>query len=369
VIYHEPTKEMKTKAFQHSMQELRRIGIQPDVIVARSPKMIGEEVRGKLALFGTLPKEAVFCSYNVSPVYRLPLVLEEQGLGDYVARKLGLSNNPDWSGWRRVVGLYDRASGVVRIALCGKYTAMGDSYVSIREAIGHAAAHLGVRAEVVMVEAEELERDPAALESLKDYDGILVAPGFGKRGTEGKIAAISFARRTGTPFMGICFGMQLAVVEFARNVLGLRDANSTELDPGTSNPVIDLLPEQKGISAMGGTMRLGEHEVLIREGTTAHKIYGSTSVRRRHRHRYEVNPDYWDQLRKGGLVFSGFSADGRRVEIVELSDHPFFVASQFHPEFSSTVESPEPLFMAFIEAAKRHRAERRAAVASQALSG
>jgi CTP synthase len=246
VIYHEPTKEMKTKAFQHSIQELRRIGIQPDVIVARSPKMIGEEVRRKLALFGTLPKEAVFCSYDVSPVYRLPLVLEEQGLGDYVARKLGLPNNPDWSGWRRVVELYDRASGVVRIALCGKYTAMGDSYVSIREAIGHAAAHLGVRAEVVMVEAEDLERDPGALESLKEFDGILVAPGFGKRGTEGKIAAISFARRTGTPFMGICFGMQLAVVEFARNVLGLKGANSTELDPGTPHPVIDLLPEQRG---------------------------------------------------------------------------------------------------------------------------
>jgi CTP synthase len=252
VIYHEPTKEMKTKAFQHSIQELRRIGIQPDVIVARSPKMIGEEVRRKLALFGTLPKEAVFCSYDVSPVYRLPLVLEEQGLGDYVARKLGLPNNPDWSGWRRVVELYDRASGVVRIALCGKYTAMGDSYVSIREAIGHAAAHLGVRAEVVMVEAEDLERDPGALESLKEFDGILVAPGFGKRGTEGKIAAISFARRTGTPFMGICFGMQLAVVEFARNVLGLREANSTELDPGTPHPVIDLLPEQREVSAMGG---------------------------------------------------------------------------------------------------------------------
>jgi len=369
VIYHEPTKEMKTKAFQHSIQELRRIGIQPDVIVARSPKMIGEEVRRKLALFGTLPKEAVFCSYDVSPVYRLPLVLEEQGLGDYVARKLGLPNNPDWSGWRRVVELYDRASGVVRIALCGKYTAMGDSYVSIREAIGHAAAHLGVRAEVVMVEAENLERDPGALESLKEFDGILVAPGFGKRGTEGKIAAISFARRTGTPFMGVCFGMQLAVVEFARNVLGLKGANSTELDPGTPHPVIDLLPEQREVSAMGGTMRLGEHEVLIREGTTAHRIYGSTSVRRRHRHRYEVNPDYWDQLRKGGLVLSGFSADGRRVEIVELPDHPFFVASQFHPEFSSTVESPEPLFMAFIGAAKRHRAERSAAFASQALSG
>jgi CTP synthase len=369
VIYHEPTKEMKTKAFQHSIQELRRIGIQPDVIVARSPKMIGEEVRRKLALFGTLPKEAVFCSYDVSPVYRLPLVLEEQGLGDYVARKLGLPNNPDWSGWRRVVELYDRASGVVRIALCGKYTAMGDSYVSIREAIGHAAAHLGVRAEVVMVEAEDLEKDPGALESLKEFDGILVAPGFGKRGTEGKIAAISFARRTGIPFMGICFGMQLAVVEFARNVLGLKGANSTELDPGTPHPVIDLLPEQREVSAMGGTMRLGEHEVLIREGTTAHRIYGSTSVRRRHRHRYEVNPDYWDQLRKSGLVLSGFSADGRRVEIVELPDHPFFVASQFHPEFSSTVESPESLFVAFIEAAKRHRAERSAAVASQALSG
>jgi CTP synthase len=369
VIYHELTKEMKTKAFQHSIQELRRIGIQPDVIVARSPKMIGEEVRRKLALFGTLPKEAVFCSYDVSPVYRLPLVLEEQGLGDYVARKLGLPNNPDWSGWRRVVELYDRASGVVRIALCGKYTAMGDSYVSIREAIGHAAAHLGVRAEVVMVEAEDLEKDPGALESLNEFDGILVAPGFGKRGTEGKIAAISFARRTGTPFMGICFGMQLAVVEFARNVLGLKGANSTELDPGTPHPVIDLLPEQREVSALGGTMRLGEHEVLIREGTTAHRIYGSTSVRRRHRHRYEVNPDYWDQLRKGGLVLSGFSADGRRVEIVELPDHPFFVASQFHPEFSSTAESPEPLFMAFIGAAKRHRAERSAAVASQALSG
>ncbi len=369
VIYHEPTKEMKTKAFQHSLQELRRIGIQPDVIVARSPKMISEDVRRKLALFGTLPKEAVFCSYNVSPVYRLPLVLEEQGLGDYVARKLGLPNNPDWTSWKRVLELYDRATGSVRIALCGKYTAMEDSYVSIREAIGHAAAHLGVKAEVVMVDAEDLEKDRAALESLKDFDGIIVAPGFGRRGAEGKIAAISFARRTGTPFLGICFGMQLAVVEFARNVLGLKDSNSTELEPETPHPVIDLLPEQKGISALGGTMRLGEHEILIKEGTLAHKIYGSTCIRRRHRHRYEVNPEYWERLRAGGLVLSAFSVDGRRVEIVELPDHPFFIASQFHPEFSSTVESPEPLFVAFVDAARRRGAVRKASLTAQTLSG
>ncbi|MDJ0274123.1 MAG: CTP synthase [Aigarchaeota archaeon] len=367
VIYHEATKEMKTKAFQHSLQELRRIGIQPDVIVARSPTMITEEVRRKLALFGTLPKEAVFCSYNVSPVYRLPLVLEEQGLGDYVARKLGLPNQPDWTGWRKVVELYDRATGSVRIALCGKYAALEDSYVSIREALGHAAAHLGVRAEVVMVDAEALERDPAKVESLRSFDGILVAPGFGRRGAEGKIAAISYARRSGTPFLGICFGMQLAVVEFARNVLGLEGANSTELDQSTPHPVIDLLPEQKGVTAMGGTMRLGEHEVLIREGTLAHRVYKTSSVRRRHRHRYEVNPDYWEVLRKGGLVFSGTSPDGRRVEVIEIPDHPFFVASQFHPEFSSTVESPEPLFLAFVDAARRFRAERAAAVASQSL--
>lgn len=358
VIYHESTRELKTKAFQHSLQELRRIGIQPDVIVARSPTMITPEVRRKLALFGTLPIDAVFCSYNVQPVYRLPLVLEEQGLGDYIARKLGLPNSPNWSGWRRVIELYDRASAPVRIAICGKYAKLEDSYVSIKEAIWHAAVALGARPRIEFVETEEFENDPSRVEMLRDFDGIIVAPGFGRRGTEGKVMAVRYARTRGIPMLGICFGMQLAVVEFARDVLGLEGANSTEIAPETPHPVIDLLPEQKGLRELGGTMRLGESEVVLVEGTLAHRLYGTKTVRRRHRHRYEVNPEYWDALRSAGMVFSGTTPDGSRVEAIELPDHPFFLAVQYHPEFSSTAERPEEAFLGLIEAALKRSAER-----------
>ncbi|MCS7094282.1 MAG: CTP synthase [Thaumarchaeota archaeon] len=358
VIYHESTRELKTKAFQHSLQELRRIGIQPDVMVARSPTMISADVRRKLALFGTLPIEAVFCSYNVHPVYRLPLVLEEQGLGDYIAEKLGLPNSPNWSSWRRVVELYDKASSPVRIAICGKYAKLEDSYVSIKEAIWHAAVTLGARPQIEFVETEEFEEDPLRLERLRDFDGIIVAPGFGKRGAEGKIMAINYARTRGIPMLGICFGMQLAVAEFARNVLGLEGANSTEIDPNTPYPVIDLLPEQRGLKALGGTMRLGESEVVLLEGSLAHRLYGSKSIKRRHRHRYEVNIEYWDALRSSGMVFSGFTVDGTRIEVIELRDHPFYLVVQYHPEFSSTAERPEESFVGLVEASMRRAYER-----------
>jgi len=345
------TGEMKTKPLQHSVNELRRIGIQPDIIVARCSKMINEEARAKIALFGTIPREAVFCSYTVPLVYQVPLILDEQGMGDYICRRLGLeARKPDWSRWQEFVNAYLNPLYEAKIALVGKYAGLVDSYVSMNEAFKHSGMALRTKVNIDYIEAEEFEESPGDIERLKDYDGIFVPYGFGSRGVEGKIMAIRFARENDVPFLGICFGFQLAVVEFARDVCGLKGAHTTEVDPETPHPVVDLMPEQRNLNRKGGTMRLGAHDIIIKEGTVLHRLYGSTAIRERHRHRWEVNPDYVPILEAKGLVFSATSPDGRRMEALELPDKFFFVASQFHAEFKSRPGKPSPLYTGFVKA-------------------
>ncbi len=350
------TEEFKTKALQHSVNELRRIGIQPDAIVARCEKPIDRATRSKIALFGTLPESAVFCSYDVEYVYEVPLILEEQGMGVFITGRLNLSwRQPKLKEWSDIVTSMKNAKEEVRIAVCGKYTKLTDSYVSVREALIHAAAYAGAKAIIDWIDVEEFELNPERVNMLSRYDGILVPGGFGQRGVEGKINAIKYSRENGIPFLGICFGMQLSVVEYARNVCGLEDANSTEVSANTPHPVIDLLPEQRNLENLGGTMRLGGFEILIKPGTLAHKLYNSSIIRQRHRHRYEVNPAYWDILTRAGMIFSGMSEDGRRVEIIELPNHPYFIATQYHAEFISRPGKPEAAYLGFIRAALKRR--------------
>jgi len=345
------TGEMKTKPLQHSVNELRRIGIQPDTIVARCRKMIDSEALRKIALFGTISENAVFCSYNVDSIYQVPLILDEQGMGEYVCKRLGLEKRkPQWGEWKQFVDALENPRFEVKIALVGKYAGLVDSYVSMNEAFRHAGAACQTRVLIDYIEAENLEGNPSKLKLLKGYDGIFIPYGFGPRGTEGKMGAIRFARENDLPFLGICYGFQLAVVEFARNACGLEEANSTEVNPNTPHPVIDLMPEQRGVEYKGATMRLGAHKIIIKKGTLAHKLYGAEEIDERHRHRWEVNPDYWSVLKKHGLVFSGKSPDGRRMEILELPDRFFFFASQFHGEFKSRPSKPDPEYYGFIKA-------------------
>ncbi|MEM4381576.1 MAG: CTP synthase [Candidatus Caldarchaeum sp.] len=358
------TGEFKTKALQHSVNMLRALGIQPDIIVARSETPVDLEARRKIALFGTISEKAVFSSYDVEFIYKVPMILEEQGMGDFIVRRLGLEcSSPDWSEWRRVMTLYENASSELRIAVCGKYTKLADSYVSIKEALSHAAVNIGHRVSVEWINTEDFERGVRNVEELQQFGGVLVPGGFGRRGTEGMIECIRYTRENNIPFLGLCFGLQLAVVEFARNVLGLAGANSTELDQSTPHPVIDLMPEQRGVKGLGGTMRLGAAAVRIVEGTLAHTLYGAAEIRQRHRHRYEVSQKYWSQLVDQGLVFSGFSPEGDRVEIIEYPRNRFFLATQFHPEYLSRPNRPEPAFLGFVKVAAERARDVRAAEA------
>jgi len=345
------TGEMKTKPLQHSVNELRRIGIQPDTIVARCRKMIDTEALRKIALFGTIPENAVFCSYNVPSVYQVPLILDEQGMGKYICKRLGMpQKRPKWSEWKRFVDSVENPRFEVKIGLVGKYAGLADSYISMKEALRHGGAACQTQISIDYIKAERLERDVSRLELLKNYDGIFIPYGFGPRGTEGKMRAIRFARENDIPFLGICYGFQLAVVEFARNVCGLEDASSTEVNPETTNPVIDLMPEQRGVEYKGATMRLGAHKIIVKKNTLAYTLYGTGEIYERHRHRWEVNQDYWGVLQKHGLVFSGKSPDGRRIEILELPDKFFFFASQFHGEFKSRPNRPDPEYYGFVRA-------------------
>jgi len=343
------TGEEKTKPLQHSVNELRRIGIQPDIIVARCSRMIGEEAKTKIALFGTIPKEAVFCSYNLPVVYQAPIILDEQGMGDYISARLKLElRKPDWSEWRRIVDSMLNARYKVRVALCGKYTSLADSYVSILEALKHAGGALSTKVEVDLIEAEIFEEEPEKLHILDLYDGVVVPPGFGRRGTEGKVAVANYTRERNIPFLGLCFGFQMAMVAFARYVCGLDGANSTENDPDTPHPVLDLMPEQRGVEHMGGSMRLGAYPVKIKPGTLLYSLYSQDIVYERHRHRWEVNPKYWNILESHGIVFSGVSLDGRRIEAFEIPNLRFYVGTQYHPEFKSRPGKPSPVFYGFI---------------------
>lgn len=344
------TGEMKTKPLQHSVNELRRIGIQPDTIVARSRRMIDAEARRKIALFGTIPENAVFCSYNVQSIYEVPLILDEQGMGDFIQDRLLIpEQKPKWNKWKEFVNAILKPRHEIKIVLVGKYTGLADSYVSMNEAFRHAGAEFQISVSVDHVEAEKFKKHPEKLVTLKNYDGVFIPYGFGPRGAEGKIAAIQFARENNIPFLGICYGFQLAVVEFARHVCDL-DANSTEINSSTAFPVIYLMPEQHGVDIKGATMRLGAHKIIVHKETLAYSLYQSEEIYERHRHRYEVNPEHRPTLESHGLVFSGRSVDGRRMEILELPEKFFFFASQFHGEFKSRPAKPDPEYYGFVRA-------------------
>ncbi|MBV8394886.1 MAG: CTP synthase, partial [Actinobacteria bacterium] len=344
--------ELKTKPTQHSVNELRRIGIHPDVLVCRSTEPVTSDIREKIALFADVDVEAVVSAVDMPDVYLVPNALREQGLDSLVCEKLRLTTAPSNLGeWDELVERLAHRNARVEIALVGKYVKLHDAYLSVHEALRHAGIANGCNVTVRWVDAEHMSLEEARSE-LASVDGVLVPGGFGSRGWEGKILACRVAREDGIPYLGICLGMHVAVSEFARHVSGLDGANSTEMDPETPYPVIDLLPEQKEIEDLGGTMRLGAQAVELGEDTRAREVYGDEPVVfERHRHRYEVNNAYRQTLRDGGLVVSGTFQEGRLVEIVELPDHPWFVASQFHPEFKSRPTRPAPLFRAFVAAA------------------
>ncbi len=353
--------ELKTKPTQHSVNELRRIGIAPDMLMCRSEGSLSTEIRKKIALFASLPIEAIVSACDVDNIYKVPLTFRDQGVDDFLLEHFGLeAPAPDLSRWKEPIERSARASRTVRIALVGKYVKLEDAYLSVSEALRHAASLQDSGVEIDWIESESLEADDdrEMLERLAAVDGILIPGGFGGRGIEGKIAAARIARERRIPYLGICLGMQVAVAEFARHVAGMDGANSTEFDLETPFPVIDLLPEQKEVADLGGTMRLGADPIKLHAGSRALEMYGEAVIYERHRHRYEVNNLLRKRLQSAGLRVSGTSPDERLVEVVELDEHPFFVASQFHPEFKSRPERPAPLFRDFVAAALR-RAEGR----------
>lgn len=347
--------ELKTKPTQHSVRELRSIGIQPDGLVCRTPLPLTDEMRRKIALFCDTPIDAIFEAVDTDFIYEVPLLLEEQGIARWVMQRLGLSDgSPDLNDWRELVRRGRNPLNEVTIAMVGKYVQLRDAYLSVVEALKHGWFANQVRVRIQWVDAEQLSEETAP-SLLNGVDGIVVPGGFGYRGIEGKIVAIKYARENGIPFLGLCLGLQCAVIEFARNVCGLKGANSTEFDEETRYPVIALMDEQRRVVQKGGTMRLGAYPCFLKPGTKIAEIYGTQLVYERHRHRYEVNPRYHETLEKHGLTLCGISPDGKLVEAIELTDHPFFVATQFHPEFKSRPNRPHPLFAAFIAAALRQK--------------
>ena len=362
--------EPKTKPTQHSVAELREIGIQPDIIVARSEEPVSQGIREKIALFCDVDPEAVVSARDADDIYRVPLLMHREGLDDLVVKMLHLecADEPDLTEWQGLVDRIDDCSGSVTICLVGKYVQLHEAYLSVWEALKHSAIHHGRKLDLQWVDSEELSETTVA-ERLACADGVIVPGGFGQRGIEGKIEAIRYCRENKVPFLGVCLGMQCAVAEFARDVCGMDGANSTEFDPETAYPVIDLLPEQKNVEDMGGTMRLGASQILLVPGTKARAAYGADEAWERHRHRYEVNNELRPRLEAAGLVVSGTTPDGRLVEICELPDHPWFVASQFHPEFKSRPTRPAPLFRDFVGAAVALRAEREQELDESCVTG
>ncbi len=344
--------ELKTKPTQHSVRTLREIGIQPDILVCRSEHRLPKEVRDKIALFCNVGVDAVIEGRDVETIYEVPIIYEKQSFDDIVLEKIGRkAPEPELREWKKYVRRIKKPTkGTVRIGLAGKYTQYQDAYKSIIESFVHAGAANNVEVELDWIDTEPLESKADVRKALRKIDGLLVAPGFGSRGVEGKIKAIQYVREKKIPFFGICLGMQCAVIEFARNVCGLADANSTEFAKSSEN-VIDLMPDQKGVTDMGGTMRLGSYPCVVEPKTKTAKAYRATKIDERHRHRYEVNNAFRDRLVEGGMVFSGLSPDKRLVEIIELPDHPWFVAGQFHPELKSRLVDPHPLFKDFVKAA------------------
>ena len=346
-----PVGEAKTKPTQHSVRQLREIGIRPTMIVARGAAPLSPDVKAKISLFCDVAPEAVISMPDQSVIYEVPLVLEAQGVGTYLTRLLGLPDTePDYVAWKSFLATYRREEGTIEVGVVGKYTDLRDAYLSHIEAFHHVQGRLGCAIKLQWYDAEDLPRDPGSVARLKRSDAILVPGGFGARGVEGKALAIEIARSQGIPFLGVCYGFQMAAVEFARNVLKLPAANTSEVDPQTPDPVVCLLEEQKGQSELGGTMRLGAQRVVLNDGSKVAEIYGRTEIWERHRHRYEINPAYLDRFRAKGLEATSFSVDGR-VESLELKGHPFFVGVQFHPEFLSRPEAPHPLYVALVRAA------------------
>ena len=347
------TGELKTKPTQHSVKELRGIGIQPDVIVLRSDHPVSQEIRDKIALFTDVASDAVIPAETAATIYEVPLMFEESGLGSLLVRELGLEGTaaePDLDSWRRLVELIKSPKPALEVALVGKYIELPDAYLSVAESLKHAGWASGVDVKVRWIDSELLTKDTVD-ELLAGVRGVVVPGGFGHRGIEGKIQAAGWARRRNMPFLGLCLGLQCAVIEFARDTLGTEDANSTEFDMFTANPVIDFMPDQRTMQEKGGTMRLGLYPARLTPGSKAATVYGTELIYERHRHRFEVNNAYRPILEGAGMILSGQSPDGRLVEIVELRDHPWFVASQFHPEFRSRPERPHPLFDGFIRTA------------------
>jgi CTP synthase len=347
--------EQKTKPTQHSVRELRALGLQPNVILARGKRPLKSDIKNKISLFCDVPVEAVISAPDTDSIYRVPMIFEEQKLTDYILAKLSLkSKKGDLKAWNEFLNHIRKPTGDVNIAIVGKYTSLTDSYLSHIEALSHAGAALKKRVNIVWVESDDLENGKGA-RALKRSSGILVPGGFGLRGSEGKIAAIKYARENDVPFLGVCLGFQLVVIEFARNCLKLKNANSTEFDAKTPYPVIDLLPEQRNVKDMGATMRLGAHEVIVSKNTIAHRLYGKTRISERHRHRFEVNPKYIDKIESSGMCFTGRSTDSKRMEILELPDKLYFIATQFHPEFKSRPTGPTPLHLNLVKSALKHK--------------
>ncbi len=350
--------EQKTKPTQHSVKELRMIGIQPDVIVGRASRMLDKHTRQKVSMFCDVPIEAVVSAPDAKSIYQVPLLLEEQGLADYLVKRLSLQKTPsNLEKWQEFVHKIIDPQETVWIAIVGKYTNLHDSYLSHIEALNHSGAALGTKVKIAWIEAEDVQNQ-GAQKMLSSMDGVIIPGGFGERGSEGKISSAQYARENNIPFLGICFGFQLAIVDFCRNVLGHKDANSTELNHNTKHPVIDILPEQKAVHNLGGTMRLGGHPVLLKKDTLAYTLYGKEEISERHRHRYEVNPDYIQQIEEAGMIFSGRAPDGVRMEIMEMPKSRFHMGSQFHPEFKSRPMRPAPLFFGFVKAALEYSREK-----------
>ncbi|PVW13502.1 CTP synthase [Marixanthomonas spongiae] len=347
--------ELKTKPTQHSVKTLMESGIKADILVCRTEHDLSDDLRRKLALFCNVKREAVIQSIDASTIYDVPNMMLEEGLDTVTLQKLGMENKnePDLTRWNQFLKRHKNPKGTVKIGLIGKYVELQDSYKSILESFIHAGAENEVSVEVKYIHSEYINKNNAA-EKLGDLDAVLVAPGFGERGIEGKVEAVQYARENKLPFLGICLGMQMAVIEYSRNVLGIADANSSEMDPQTANPVINLMEDQKNITDMGGTMRLGSWKCEVKPNSIIARVYNQQTIEERHRHRYEYNNKYKEQLEKAGMVATGINPDTQLVEVVEVPEHPWFVGVQYHPEYKSTVASPHPLFVDFVRAAHEH---------------
>ena len=361
VPYLSASNELKSKPTQHSVKEMLSLGLHPDIIVCRTEHPLTDDIKRKIALFCNVDAECIIENRDCDLLYGIPLMMENEGLAKVAIKKLGLqcAAEPDLTDWKEMVHALRHPKQEVKIALVGKYVELHDSYISVNEALKHGGIATRSKVDIHWIDSETLEAPDCDLNAvLGDMDGILVPGGFGSRGIEGKIKAVHFARTNGVPYLGICLGMQVAIIEFARNVLGFADANSAEIDPATTYPVIDILPEQKDVQEMGGTMRLGQYPCVLNPESKSFQLYQSSMIYERHRHRYEVNNDYRDDLAKNGMLLAGTSPDNHIVEMVELPDHPWFVAAQFHPEFKSRPNKPHPLFRGFVTAAAERHAKK-----------